>query len=481
MSVLLRDHCRNDLQAASPSALPASPSLQRRPLTFCCTNSAHGPSRRLQEDLIIHLTPEQVMHYLGQYIMVKELYDKQQQHIVHCGSDELGKLLGITTFSVKDPRPLYDMLKKNLSRVTCTDAGHSPSRDKSLASHGLELEKSFNNKTEVTEDIKRNDCVSDDVCTSLNKSHLKGNERSDYTKQSLDLVFEEWDEAGLPWWFLGNLRTNYHLQSIGSTDIASNQDIDTAPVSDTTDDTWFLNDSHSDHINMEVKMEAPGSLSNKVEELGESDSKKVVKLTLYDDDDLDDTQSLSDDTDTEVTSQDCWQCTKCHKLNSPVKRYCYRCWALRKDWYLDYPSLIHSSSTPTLPAKCSSQYSMAGLDMPDCRRTVSAPIVGVRVPECKAQVPFLEPLDLAANSKALSKSTDTLLTYQAEEASLLSSRPLLEPCRLCQRRQRNGNVVHGRTAHLVTCFSCARNLKKNRKGCPVCQKPIQMVVKIYVA
>ncbi|KAE8623345.1 hypothetical protein XENTR_v10005573 [Xenopus tropicalis] len=308
-----------------------------------------------------------------------------------------------------------------------------------------------------------------------------GNERSDYTKQSLDLVFEEWDEAGLPWWFLGNLRTNYHLQSIGSTDIASNQDIDTAPVSDTTDDTWFLNDSHSDHINMEVKMEAPGSLSNKVEELGESDSKKVVKLTLYDDDDLDDTQSLSDDTDTEVTSQDCWQCTKCHKLNSPVKRYCYRCWALRKDWYLDYPSLIHSSSTPTLPAKCSSQYSMAGLDMPDCRRTVSAPIVGVRVPECKAQVPFLEPLDLAANSKALSKSTDTLLTYQAEEASLLSSRPLLEPCRLCQRRQRNGNVVHGRTAHLVTCFSCARNLKKNRKGCPVCQKPIQMVVKIYVA
>ncbi|KAE8623344.1 hypothetical protein XENTR_v10005573 [Xenopus tropicalis] len=373
-------------------------------------------------------TLKQVMHYLGQYIMVKELYDKQQQHIVHCGSDELGKLLGITTFSVKDPRPLYDMLKKNLSRVTCT-----------------------------------------------------GNERSDYTKQSLDLVFEEWDEAGLPWWFLGNLRTNYHLQSIGSTDIASNQDIDTAPVSDTTDDTWFLNDSHSDHINMEVKMEAPGSLSNKVEELGESDSKKVVKLTLYDDDDLDDTQSLSDDTDTEVTSQDCWQCTKCHKLNSPVKRYCYRCWALRKDWYLDYPSLIHSSSTPTLPAKCSSQYSMAGLDMPDCRRTVSAPIVGVRVPECKAQVPFLEPLDLAANSKALSKSTDTLLTYQAEEASLLSSRPLLEPCRLCQRRQRNGNVVHGRTAHLVTCFSCARNLKKNRKGCPVCQKPIQMVVKIYVA
>nr|AAH56503.1 Unknown (protein for MGC:68495) [Xenopus laevis] len=65
-------------------------------------------------------TLKQVMHYLGQYIMVKGLYDKQHQHIVHCGSDELGKLLGITTFSVKDPRPLYDMLKKNLLRISCT-------------------------------------------------------------------------------------------------------------------------------------------------------------------------------------------------------------------------------------------------------------------------------------------------------------------------------------------------------------------------
>ncbi|XP_018103630.1 protein Mdm4 isoform X2 [Xenopus laevis] len=374
-------------------------------------------------------TLKQVMHYLGQYIMVKGLYDKQHQHIVHCGSDELGKLLGITTFSVKDPRPLYDMLKKNLLRISCT-----------------------------------------------------GNESSDYTKQSLDFIFEEWDEAGLPWWFLGNLRTNYNLQSIGSTDIPSNQDIDTATVSDTTDDMWFLNDSRTDRINMEVKMESSDSLE---EEVGECDSKKpaqMIELTLYeDDDDLDDTQSLSEDTDTEVTSEECWQCTKCHKFNSPVKRYCYRCWALRKDWYLDFPRLIHSSSTPTLPGKVSSQLIVDGLDIPDCRRTVSAPMVGVQVPECRSLVPFLEPLDLAANSKAFSESTDTLLTFKAAEASLLSSRPLLEPCQLCQRRQRNGSVVHGRTAHLVTCFSCACNLKKNQKGCPVCEKPIQMVVKIYVA
>lgn len=67
-------------------------------------------------------TIKQVMHYLGQYIMVKQLYDKQQQHIVHCGTDELGKLLGITNFSVKDPSPLYEMLKTNLYRVSYTES-----------------------------------------------------------------------------------------------------------------------------------------------------------------------------------------------------------------------------------------------------------------------------------------------------------------------------------------------------------------------
>lgn len=46
----------------------------------------------------------QVMFYLGKYIMSKELYDKQQQHIVHCGNDALGAVLGVASFSVKEPR-----------------------------------------------------------------------------------------------------------------------------------------------------------------------------------------------------------------------------------------------------------------------------------------------------------------------------------------------------------------------------------------
>lgn len=57
------------------------------------------------------------MHYLGQYIMGKQLYDKQRQHIVHCQDDPLGELLEVESFSVKNPRfcfvsGLYTFLKK---------------------------------------------------------------------------------------------------------------------------------------------------------------------------------------------------------------------------------------------------------------------------------------------------------------------------------------------------------------------------------
>ncbi|XP_040841439.1 protein Mdm4 isoform X7 [Ochotona curzoniae] len=72
-------------------------------------------------------TVKEVMHYLGQYIMVKQLYDQKEQHMVHCGGDLLGELLGRESFSVKDPSPLYDMLRKNLVTLptATTDAAQT--------------------------------------------------------------------------------------------------------------------------------------------------------------------------------------------------------------------------------------------------------------------------------------------------------------------------------------------------------------------
>ncbi|XP_029429742.1 protein Mdm4 isoform X2 [Rhinatrema bivittatum] len=448
-------------------------------------------------------TLKEVMHYLGQYIMLKQLYDKQQQHIVHCGDDELGLLLGIQSFSVKDPSPLYDMLRKNLTATASADAAQALTltQDQSIGNPSQDQP-----KRAVQGGFPASEAAGDGDAAVLSGSQLKrqhseeddglmeGQCQPQSKQPRLDLVFEEWDVAGLPWWFVGNLRNNYEPLSNGSTDIPTNQDIDTAVVSDSTDDLWFLNESESEKFSMEVKMESRDSEEESEEGGGGGegkDGKEVIKVTVYEDE-LDDTQCLSDDADPDDASEDCWQCTKCKKFNSPIKRYCFRCWALRKDWYADCPKLLHSLSTSNISSKLPKKDDDKGIDIPDCRRTISAPIVRPRDSNAELEKPRLTPhssiesLDLAEStlsSLTASKSPrqESAELHSDAVVSLESSKELLEPCRLCQRRPRNGNIVHGRTAHLVTCFLCAKMLQKGRLPCPVCKKQIHMVVKIFVA
>ncbi|XP_044528056.1 protein Mdm4 isoform X2 [Gracilinanus agilis] len=392
-------------------------------------------------------TMKEVMHYLGQYIMVKQLYDQQEQHMVYCGGDLLGELLGLQSFSVKDPSPLYDMLRKNLVTATVTDAAQTlalaqdqsmdiPSQDQ--LKQGAEGSFSTRNGTEEGDDPAlstsqrkcRNPREDEDLIENLvpNKS------------PRLDLMFEEWDVAGLPWWFLGNLRNNYTPRSNGSTDLQTNQ---------------------------------------------------LIEVRIFDD--LEDSQCLSDDTDTEINSEDEWQCTKCKKFNSPSKRYCFRCWALRKDWYSDCPKLSHSlsvSNITAMPTKKDDQ----GIDVPDCRRTISDPLVRPKEAYKMEEKPkLLDPcssvefLDLAQSSESqetvssLGEQSDNLYEQKTDAMAMEDYKNLFKPCKLCEKRPRDGNIIHGRTAHLVVCFRCAKRLKKTQAPCPICKKSIQMVIKIFVA
>ncbi|XP_020858574.1 protein Mdm4 isoform X1 [Phascolarctos cinereus] len=444
-------------------------------------------------------TMKEVMHYLGQYIMVKQLYDQQEQHMVYCGGDLLGELLGLQSFSVKDPSPLYDMLRKNLVTATVTDAAQTlalaqdqsmdiPSQDQ--LKQGAEGSSSPRNGPEEGDAPALS--TSQRKCRNPRSASVDEDFTENLTPNKsprLDLVFEEWDVAGLPWWFLGNLRNNYTPRSNGSTDLQTNQDIDTAIVSDTTDDLWFLNESGSEQLNVAVKVEATDT--EQASERGKESDKKLIEVRIFDD--LEDSQCLSDDTDTEVTSEGEWQCTKCKKFNSPSKRYCFRCWALRKDWYSDCPKLSHSlsvSSIPAMPAKRDDR----GIDVPDCRRTISDPLVRPKEP-CEMEekskllnscssVGFLDLAQSAESQETISsigEQSDHLYEQNTDTAAMENCKNLFKPCKLCEKRPRDGNIIHGRTAHLVVCFRCAKRLKKTRAPCPICKKSIQMVIKIFVA
>ncbi|XP_078213090.1 protein Mdm4 isoform X2 [Callithrix jacchus] len=390
----------------------------------------------------------QVMHYLGQYIMVKQLYDQQEQHMVYCGGDLLGELLGCQSFSVKDPSPLYDMLRKNL--VTLATATTDAAQTLALAQdHSMDIPSQDQLKQSAAESsTSRRRTAEDDIPTLPTSQHKCVNSRKDEDlienltqdeTSRLDLGFEEWDVAGLPWWFLGNLRNNYTPRSSGSTDLQTNQVI----------------------------------------EVGKNDE-------------LDDSKSLSDDTDVEVTSENEWQCTECKKFNSPSKRYCFRCWALRKDWYSDCSKLTHSLSTSDITAIPEKENE--GIDVPDCRRTISAPVVRPKDVYIKKENSKLfdpcnsvEFLDLAHSSESqetissMGEQLDNLSEQRTDTENMEDCQNLLKPCSLCEKRPRDGNIIHGRTGHLVTCFHCARRLKKTGGSCPICKKEIQLVIKVFIA
>ncbi|XP_038204676.1 protein Mdm4 isoform X1 [Arvicola amphibius] len=442
-------------------------------------------------------TMKEVMHFLGQYIMVKQLYDQQQQHMVYCGGDLLGDLLGRQSFSVKDPSPLYDMLRRNL--VTSASVNTDAAQTLALAQdHSMDIPSQDRLKHSASECSNSRKRTAEDDTHTLPTSQCKSRDSKrdedliehltqDETSR-LDLDFEEWDIAGLPWWFLGNLRNNYVPRSNGSTDLQTNQDIGTAIVSDTTDDLWFLNESVSEQLGVGIKVEAANS--EQTSEVGKARDKKVIDLGK--DDDLEDPKSLSDDTDVELTSEDEWQCTECKKFNSPSKRYCFRCWALRKDWYSDCSKLTHSLSTSNITA-IHEKKENEGIDVPDCRRTVSAPVVRPKDVYLKEENTKFNPcnsvefLDLAHSSESqetissVREQADILSEQKTDTESMEDFKNILKPCSLCEKRPRDGNIIHGRTSHLTTCFQCARRLKKAGASCPSCKKEIQLVIKVFIA
>ncbi|XP_072521795.1 protein Mdm4 isoform X2 [Salminus brasiliensis] len=442
-------------------------------------------------------TLKEVMHYLGQYIIAKELYDKQRQHIVHCQDDPLGELLEVESFSVKNPSPVYEMLKKNLFILNCSDAEKNLSVGKD--SNESPCEDPGQVSSRMCSSSQVFSAVGANACTTQNSSQrrprdadddsLDGLPRSACKRPKLDVSLDEWDLSGLPWWFLGNLRSNYTRRSNGSTDIHTNQEEDTAIVSDTTDDLWFLNEAESEQVSVEMKEAAleQGSDAESPQEEEEQGREGKEDKEMQEDLD-DDSQCLSDDTDTEISTHDAWQCVECRKFNSPLQRYCMRCWALRKDWYKDCPRLVHSISVPDIPA-CGSlpqgpedEDEDDGIDVPDCLRTVSDPVIlpshqAARNPPLSSTKGKTPCRPLQSSQESSEGDSQDLLDAETK----CRQEAMLEPCKLCRVRPRNGNIIHGRTAHMITCFPCARKLHKFHAPCPGCGQIIQKVIKTFIA
>uniref|UniRef100_A0A3B4BTL3 E3 ubiquitin-protein ligase Mdm2 n=1 Tax=Pygocentrus nattereri TaxID=42514 RepID=A0A3B4BTL3_PYGNA len=402
-------------------------------------------------------TMKEVMFYLGKYIMSKELYDKQQQHIVHCGNDALGAVLGVASFSVKEPRALFAMISKNLIAVKNPESQSTFSEPRSRTEpdrgpEGINSDSSTSVQQQQQQQRRRR--RSSDP-SSFSVEDESSEPRKRHKSDSFSLTFDD----SLSWCVIGGLRRE--RESSDSSDSCSNSDVG---VSHSENSDESEENSDSDNFSVEFEVE---SIDSDAYSENDDDSvpgeDEVYEVTIFAEDED------SFDEDPEITEEDYWRCSECDKLNPPLPRHCKSCWKVRPDWLpeinssLEHPSNDTETKCKPLPSKPSSPTHDPdeGMDVPDGK--------------CSRSPPSTSSLQVAHSQE----ETPELERFNSLEASLPTT--CLEPCVICQSRPKNGCIVHGRTGHLMACYTCAKKLKNRNKLCPVCREPIQSVVLTYVS
>ncbi|XP_054608583.1 E3 ubiquitin-protein ligase Mdm2 [Dunckerocampus dactyliophorus] len=466
-------------------------------------------------------TMKEVMFYLGQYIIQKQLYDQKQQHIVHCSHDALGHVLGVDSFSVKEPRVLFAMLTKNLVAVPIQESSQgldgatsssqmehteeAGSRSSTPNRRGQRRRRRRSRRSSGTGPTHSVEEDKEEGASEEDEEDKEGPKRR--RSDSYSLTFDD----SLSWCVIGGLGGGGDRRGSQSSDShsASGRSEVTAPA---------VPDSDSDNFSVEFEVESMDS-----DDYGEDDSSlsaddQVYEVTIFEAEEDD-----SFDEDTEITEADYWRCDKCDELNPPLPRNCLRCWTLRQDWLRD------TSCPRALPTKPMAQSAVRdaaggeaedseGVDVPDGKRTKTPALQSQCLSDSASSAPNSQDLlsSFQPSSSSCCSSQEKVWTSESQPSSSADSQePLqfpptdpspvppapgdvpelersmsaewrlpdscLDPCLICQSRPKNGCIVHGRTGHLMSCYVCARKLKKRNKLCPVCRLPIQSVVLTYLS
>ncbi|GCB60390.1 E3 ubiquitin-protein ligase Mdm2 [Scyliorhinus torazame] len=412
-------------------------------------------------------TVKEVMHFLGQYIITKQLYDEKQQHIVHCSDDLLSHLFGVQSFSIKEPRTLYAMLSKNLTSVNHEDSIND-----------LNLGK-------ITNQLGGEDCLvtimpnDGNACTSCNVSYSAAVRRSNCSDSDNDVSSDEqfynrrrkrhrsdsislhWDDLSLC--LISKLRRERgNSESSGS---PSHLDIHVATEGEDSSDKFS--------VEFEVESVHSEDYSDFSEDSQDRSDKEIYEVAIFEAADSDE-GTFIEEIDPEISEADYWKCSKCEELNPPLPRHCHRCWSVRQDWLPDKPKLQQSDKEQD-----------DGIDVPDCKK----PPLESKESNCSDL--FSETSHCSESQETESSQPSTSGSFyccsqetekeNADKGEKGESNTLgpLEACVICQARPKNGCIVHGRTGHLLACYTCAKKLKKRNKPCPLCREPIQLVVLTY--
>ncbi|XP_030004575.1 E3 ubiquitin-protein ligase Mdm2 isoform X2 [Sphaeramia orbicularis] len=424
-------------------------------------------------------TMKEVMFYLGQYIMQKQLYDQKQQHIVHCAQDALGQLLGVDSFSVKEPRVLFAMITKNLVAVRSQDSSPSLSEAHSNSQTERCTEEASSEVNPCSEShsspdrrrrrrrrrrrSRRNSepgpsrSVDDNEDEEESEEEeLEENGRKRRRSDSYSLTFDD----SLSWCVIGGLGSGR--------DRPSSQSSDSHSTSGRSEVTVAASDSESDNFSVEFEVESIVSDDYNEDDASLSADDQVYEVTIFEAEDED-----SFDEDTEITEansegaglallpsgcfeehfatsvpyrkwlsdgKDYWRCGKCDELNPPLPRNCQRCWTLRLDWLPEVSANKATSSSPkVLPTKPADQSAAVdapgsdveeneGVDVPDGKRAKTPPVLSQCMADSTSSLPSSQEfLSCSSQEKWTSDSQPSSSYSSVDSQELLPSSPTDPP------------------------------------------------------
>ncbi|XP_070537384.1 uncharacterized protein [Ptychodera flava] len=322
-------------------------------------------------------TTRQLLSYLIKYIGNRHLYDENDPRKVYCENDPLGKVFGVAGFTIKDVKNLmfanvsvvsdpanlaehhnpnyqhqvrqsyYTLQHHHQQMVSRKEAGHVTMASCSTAKAASSSTMATPIATAASGSMPAPmPPVVMEAAVSTSSTRSPSNSPDSKVKslggaayispaRKPDCVSKEKE----PQSSTESSATVESKMSRKSTDIQSLQGHETAYVADSSDDLWFLEED--DHFSVEYEVESEASegyqFGNTTSETDSSDASTEVYevLQLCDDNDSCFADDDSSDTDGELTDQDKWACSECSTWNSPIRRNCIRCWALRKGWLPD--------------------------------------------------------------------------------------------------------------------------------------------------
>ncbi|XP_073424088.1 E3 ubiquitin-protein ligase Mdm2-like isoform X2 [Dendrobates tinctorius] len=206
----------------------------------------------------------------------------------------------------------------------------------------------------------------------------------------------------------------------------------------------------------------------------DADSDQFSVEFEVDSEDSDDYSPIGDEeglTDEDFNDEDYWKCPQYDEMNPPIPRC--------------LPDQTEEENCPIKRKIMEESLKDGDIDDPDGKKqklTEALDSANTKIEdeeidksETKETENFSQPStsNITSDSQEEYGEDELDQAENSEESLPLSS---VEPCVICQTRPKSGCIVHGRTGHLMACFTCAKKLKKRNKPCPVCRQPIQMVV-----